>query len=488
MYHISDCKKYNRCHRLFVLEQNREKEPFQSFVRLDDTIADLAAQKLGIRECFRGERNDDPERALAALQNYEWLMRARFEYGGLRIKVPFLHKTEDGFDLYFLYHGMFPRCEDMQFYCDTVWVLEHLNIPLSQFAIIHLNGDYVRGEELDPQQLFIVSPFFYNTRNRPSYSVEAAIRANMRDLSETLRDMTRLSEKNMPEAVRSSRCAGRSRCRFYEDCFPEERSIPDNSILNLTGARYRYDMLKEGIETLRNADLSRIEGSRMQYAEIMADRQGGLFADRAALAAWLSDVVWPVSFLDFEWETFAVPPYEGMKPFMVLPFEYSLHVMEKDGSIRHEVFLSDRDARREMAERLIHDIPEEGTIIAYNAEGAEKLRIQELADRYEDLRPALLSINERMKDLQMPFTSGLVYDVRMGGVWTLKKIMSLMDDRSYQDLDIHHGMEAVFQWRQLNRGDADIDRDKILQELRDYCGMDTYAMTVIFQWLKTLAE
>ena len=487
MFHISDCKKYNRCHRLFVLDQIREKEPYNSFIRIDEKIADLAVQKLGITDYFLGVRNDDAGIAMDALEKYEWLSRARFEYGGLRIKVPFLHRVKGGWDLYFLFNGLYPKNDDMQFYCDTVWVLEHLGIHIQEYYIIHLNADYVRGKELDPKELFVITRHFYNARNNPTILISEAIRKNMRDLTASLRDMSLLNEENMPEPFRTPKCAGRSKCRFYDQCFPEEATIPVNSILTLTGAKSRYDMLREGLMNLKDADISRIEGSRIQYAEIMADRLGGLFADRTALAAWFSDITYPITFLDFEWECFAVPPYEGMKPYMVLPFEFSIHIMEEDGTIRNEVFLSVHDDRKEMAERLVHDIPKTGTVIAYNAEGAEKLRIQELAERYEEYREDLLSINARMKDLQMPFSCGLVYDVRMSGVWTLKKIMSLMGDRSYQDLDISHGMDAVFQWRYLDREDDSVDLDQIANQLREYCGMDSYAMTVIFRWLHSLA-
>ena len=136
-----------------------------------------------------------------------------------------------------------------------------------------------------------------------------------------------------------------------------------------------------------------------------------------------------------------------------------------------------------MAEGLILDIPAAGTVIAYNAEGAEKIRIQELADQFPEYAPQLLDINARMKDLQVPFATGMVYDVRMNGLWSLKKIMAMMDDPGYKDLDIAQGMQAVFQWRHLDRSEEDADSEKILQELKAYCGMDSYAMSVVYQWL-----
>lgn len=235
------------------------------------------------------------------------------------------------------------------------------------------------------------------------------------------------------------------------------------------------------------SDLNRIEGTRQQFAQIRADQNGGLFADHLGLSAWLSDIRYPISFLDFEWECYAVPQYEGMHPYDVLPFEYSLHIMQKDGTMTHQVFLGIHDDRRKMVESLLNEVPSEGTIIAYNAEGAEKIRLQEFADQFPEYRERLLDMKARMKDLQVPFTSGLVYDTRMGGAWNLKRIMSMMDDPGYRDLDIHEGMAAVFAWRHLDRGDEEADQEQIIRELKEYCGMDSYAMTVVYRWLTQIA-
>ncbi|MDO5109326.1 MAG: DUF2779 domain-containing protein, partial [Erysipelotrichaceae bacterium] len=132
------------------------------------------------------------------------------------------------------------------------------------------------------------------------------------------------------------------------------------------------------------------------------------------------------------------------------------------------------------------DIPAEGTVIAYNAEGAEKIRIRELAELFPHLREDLLKINERMEDLQLPFESGVIYDVRMRGQWSLKMIMNMMDDPGYQDLDIQQGMDAVFQWRSLDLSDHPENKEEIIENLKAYCGMDSYAMTVVYSWLKQI--
>ena len=76
MYHISDCKKYSRCPRLFYLEANAEKQEYRPYVRLDEEITLLAAEKLGITKCYKGERGAEPQEALDALKNEEWLLKA----------------------------------------------------------------------------------------------------------------------------------------------------------------------------------------------------------------------------------------------------------------------------------------------------------------------------------------------------------------------------------------------------------------------------
>ena len=490
MYHISDCKKYNRCPRLFLQSRQEDTRPlYQSYVRLDEAVTDLAVQKLGISDYFLGQRGDEPSLGIEALNTKDWLVKARFEYKGLRVKVPFLHRTENGWDLYFLFAGLFPHNNDMQFYDDTVWVLEGNGIVLDHIRMIHLNADYVRGEELDVSQLFVISDNFYNDKCNPTIPIKDCIEANRNDLSDLLRRMEQAEQKPLPAAIRAGRCAGRQKCRFYDSCFENEVTEDSNSILTLIGARHRYDMRKEGRLHLKDADPQRIEGTRQQYAEITADELGGLYADRIALKTWMSDIQFPISFLDFEWECYAIPPYDGMKPYDVLPFEYSLHVLKEDGTMLHHVFLSVHDDREEIANSLIQEMPKTGSIIAYNANGAETIRIQELAERFPDKAKALLNMNARMKDLQMPFLTGIVYDTRMNGCWTLKQIMSMMDDPGYQDLDIRKGMDAVFQWRHLDREDQDeAESNAIIEELKAYCGMDSYAMTVVYRWLQDIVD
>jgi hypothetical protein len=49
--------------------------------------------------------------------------------------------------------------------------------------------------------------------------------------------------------------------------------------------------------------------------------------DRPALAAFLGQLEYPVSFLDFETFAAAIPLFDGSCPFQQIPFQYSLHIL-----------------------------------------------------------------------------------------------------------------------------------------------------------------
>ena len=64
MFHISDCKKFSRCPRLYFNDLKDDTTEYHPFVRLDEKVSDLAIQKLGIQEHFLGSVGDEAQKAL----------------------------------------------------------------------------------------------------------------------------------------------------------------------------------------------------------------------------------------------------------------------------------------------------------------------------------------------------------------------------------------------------------------------------------------
>ena len=88
--------------------------------------------------------------------------------------------------------------------------------------------------------------------------------------------------------------------------------------------------------------------------------------------------------------------YDGIRPYQQVPFQYSLHYLERDGAeLGHKEFLADEnsDPRRALAERLVADIPTDACVLAYNM-SFERTRLKELAEIFPDLSEKLLAIRQ----------------------------------------------------------------------------------------------
>lgn len=486
MMHISDIKKFERCEKLYWLSQ-KEPKTYVPFVYYNENMIELCKELLMLQEYFEGNPNDDPSLALAALQEKECLINARFAYGEIRIKIPIMIKQEDRWVIYFTYASCFPKESEAQKLADTLCVLHKLDINIENVYCIHLNASYVRGDILDVKKLLVISDSLYNHKNHANHTIMELVEEKMRDIfvfpplmSETL------AKEELPMA-RSNACTRGMKCLYFDTCFPKEESA--TSILHLVQSSQKYALLDKGIKDIKDVDVDAIEGNRHQYAQIMAAKQGQLYIDRFAVGNWVKHCIqYPISYLDFEWETYAYPPYKGMKPYDVLVFQYSLHVEKHhQAKLAHYEYIGMKDCRVEFIERLLQDIPKTGSILVFNMEGAEKLRLKQLAEQFPQYRKQLDALCDRMVDLSLPFSTGNIYDSRMEGYYSLKKLVDVFSEYSYANLDISYGLDAVQAWRMLDNLEEE-DSEDIMKALYTYCAMDTYAEVIVFHKILELLE
>lgn len=476
MYHISDLKKYLRCERLYFYSRD-ESSSYRPYLRSDKNIIDLLTSYFGFTNYFEGIRNDPTDRFFNEMYNYEWYIHPRFMDGEMRINIPFMHRLENGsFDLCFVYYNTFIKELDLITYRTSVKVLERLGLRVNDIYIVYFNENYVNEGTIDVQQLFVCTEKYQKRK------IIDIVREKDFDYDHLINELSNFSiEKNKAKKCRYCKLNGL--CEYYDKCFPDEMKDPDDSILSLVSSKNKNKMYQNGIRTLKDADPKWLEGNKVQYAQIMASRNGGLFLDRLALGEWLKKLDYrPISFIDFEWDRYLVPEYYKMKPMDVICFEFALYYIDKKGHMEHRTFVGTGDCRKEFVEALIGYLPEKGPILAYNAIGAEVLRLQELADIFPEYSNKLKKIIDRFVDLAEPFSEGLVYDVRMQGNFTLKKLVDICSDYSYKDLDIYDGMEAVFNWRDIEKADNE-EGNKIVENLKEYCSLDAYGLFLVYRWL-----
>lgn len=479
-YHISDIKMYMRCERIYFYSKD-ENSAFQPYLRSDESINDLLIEYLGISNCFKGVKNDNPERFISEINNYEWFCHPRLTDGDLRINVPFLHKTDDGYDVFFIYYGTIIKELDLITYRVSLSVLNKNGIKVNKVKLIYLNGEYINNGEIEPSKLFNIIEEYKGRK------IKEIILENDCDYSYIIKKMSSIDCIKTP-AKKCKYCRQNGLCEYYSKCFPNEKDIEDDSVLTLVSSKNKNIMFENGIDSLKNVDIDLIEGNRVQFAQIMASKNNGLFIDKPALKNWLNKIdSKPISFIDFEWDRYLIPPYINMRPMDVLCFEFALYYLDENGKMEHRTFVGTGDCRKEFIEGLINYLPKQGPILAYNADGAEKIRLDELGNMFPEYKQQLEEIKNRFIDLAIPFIEGLVYDIRMRGNYTLKKLVDIVSDYSYSDLEIFDGMEAVYNWRNIDKGS--IDEEKIIDNLKEYCSLDAYGLFLVYKWLiKLMAE
>jgi hypothetical protein len=205
------------------------------------------------------------------------------------------------------------------------------------------------------------------------------------------------------------------------------------------------------------------------------------------IAAALNHLAYPLYFLDYETTNTAVPVYDGTKPYMQVPFQYSLHIIhEPGGSPQHVeyVHMHRDNPIFTLSDSLRSHIGNDGTVIVWNKTFESKCN-QNMASVVREHSAFLYHLNERMFDLMEIFSKRYYAHRDFKGSHSIKKVLPvLVPELTYKDLTIADGGTATTQWNRIvfeNMRDA--ERQKIKQDLLSYCKLDTLAMVRVYQRL-----
>jgi hypothetical protein len=240
-------------------------------------------------------------------------------------------------------------------------------------------------------------------------------------------------------------------------------------------------------------DLQGLSWNATQSLQIETAMSGKPHIDVYRIGEFIKGVEYPINFLDFETFQNAVPKLDGQRPYMQLPFQYSLHILHEDGELEHKEYLGDEhsDPRPALAKQLPSDITSTGTIIAFN-QSFEKSVIKTLANEYEKQAEALLGMNDRFIDLITPFRNLMYYHPAFNGSFSIKSILPALfpgdDELDYKKLDIQGGQAAMGAYADLDKIEDTAEKQKVKESLLAYCKLDTLAMVKIWQRLNDVAN
>ena len=121
----------------------------------------------------------------------------------------------------------------------------------------------------------------------------------------------------------------------------------------------------------------------------------------------------------------------------------------------------------------------------------EKTRIRALQKAVPELQPEFIELEAKLIDL-LPVLGNFVYHPDFEGSFSIKYVLQpLVPELSYNDLVIVDGLVASVEIARLLFVSGRIppeERDRIRQDLLDYCERDTWVMVKLLESLHTLAS
>ena len=351
-------------------------------------------------------------------------------------------------------------------------------VHVGRVYIVHINSAYVRKKRLSPKGLFTIVDITDDVLGR-----QAAIASDLKKLNRVLKG-------DQPVMDIGPHCSDPFSCDFGVNCWGH---IPESSVFDLYRMKWekRFELYRQGIISLEDIP----EDTNLndtQSIQVESSVNNKVFIDKEALAAFLKTIKYPISFLDFETFKDAIPRFEEQRPYMHMPFQYSLHVVNKRGGLKHYEYLAQEgiDPRREFAERMLNDLPKSGSIVVFN-EVFEKSRIKELAALFPDLASNLIGLLERFVDLLDPFPKRMYYHPDFNGSFSIKSVLPALFPNDpgldYKSLEIQDGGMAMNVFGSLHLIDDEDVVNKIRQDLLAYCHLDTLAMVKIWEKLRSSA-
>jgi hypothetical protein len=356
-------------------------------------------------------------------------------------------------------------------------------LRVGRCVLAHLDRSYVRRGEIDDRALFVLADVSEEVERRLP-----GVRANLESMA------GEIALPGCPAITVGPQCDAPYECPLKSLCWD---FLPEENVTQLTwgGARVR-ELLEAGIFALRD-----IPGdfplNHRQKIQVRAARSGEVHLDRERVTAFLRQLRYPLSFLDFETMNPAIPLFDGASPYQQIPFQFSLHVQhEPGGTLDHREFLAEGggDPRPELLRRLSGDLGETGSIVAFSA-SFERSVISRLAGDFPAHRPWANAVLPRFADLLTPFKNFHLYHPAQRGSASMKAVLPAFTGRGYDDLSIADGDAASREYLRITLGEGlgegervgEEERQRVRAALRDYCRLDSEGMALIVEEMRRLA-
>ena len=404
------------------------------------------------------------------------LFEAGFVHNNCLSRVDILAPVECGWELVEVKSGTKVKDVNLHDVAFQKYIYEANSLKIKSSYLLHLNKEYVRKGELELEELFIKE------------DISEQVDQLLVDIEENILSIFELiKEKDEPQpGIFHPRIIknGNHNC-LRDNCI----NITENSVFNLyRGKKLACKLFKEGIETLGDIPEDCVLTEK-QNIQRECKQQNRIHINKELINEFLAQLQYPLYYLDFETISTAIPMFDDLTPFAIVPFQYSLHRLRDEGAeLEHYEFLYDscEDPRKEFIEELQKVLGESSSIVVYN-KSFEIKRLEELAEFLPEHKEWVSSTVPRIVDLLVPFRNFYYYNPKQKGSASIKAVLPAITGKSYDDLDIAEGMTASIEYLRVTYDEcAPDEKQKIRNDLLKYCELDTLAQVNIVYELQEL--
>jgi len=350
------------------------------------------------------------------------------------------------------------------------WVFQGLGYDLGEIALAHVDNSYE----------------YPGGENFRGLLVEEDLTAEIADLQDSVPAWIELAKEavsgDMPEVPVGQHCTTPYPCPFFEQCWPTETTYP---VQGLGGSKEKLGQLvTAGYRDIRDVPATVVDGNetRSRIHRVTVAGEAELLEGARTT---VQELPFPRYYLDFETIMPAVPIWPGTHPYETHAVQWSCHIEDSDGSLRHEEFLdlSGTPPMRPLAESLIETLGNDGPILMYTNYEAKVIR--GLAEQLPEFAPKLQAILDRLVDLH-PVVKTNYYHPNMLGSWSLKAVLpTIAPDIDYSALEeIQEGTAASNAYLEaIDSSTSPERREQLRTRLLEYCRLDTEAMVRVVRFL-----
>jgi len=409
----------------------------------------------------------------------EVIFQGRFEANGLTCITDILKRVDNNtFDLYEVKSSTKVKKEHYHDLSFQIFVLESAGYDIRNILVIHVNKEYVRDGEIDPEELTATT------------DVTAEVRDNMGKTEGRISvALDVMKQEEMPDP--SPRYLNMGSLSDWMDIYKNIRNIDTYSIYNLVapGKRRLGELEDMNIELIQDIP-DDFNLTAKQQAQVQATKRDERIINEEEIHEFLGDLTYPLYFLDYETAMSAIPPYDGSRPYQQIPFQYSLHTVESpEAEVQHTEYLhrNGENPVPDLLEKLRSDIGDHGSVIVWY-QYFETKRNEEMGDMCPQYKDFLEDVNNRVVDLMDPFKNGWFVDKEFFGSASIKYVLPVVvPELSYKNLDIQEGGSAQRLWMdEFLKDKGDTDKEKLCNDLVEYCKLDTLAMVKIWEVLRDI--